>query len=357
MAEDDAARDPVDIVLTYVDGAAPGFQDQYRQIVGREATPCHVRSLGEVRYALRSIHQHASWARDVIFLTQDLGHVPAWLNTNRVRVVTLDEFMPPEALPSFNPFAIQAWAHRIDGLARRFVLWSDDQLALCPTRAEDFFDGHGTPKVPTHAGRSFFMVGARWDRFSRRLANSFLALDAITPSGTRGRGSPWRRLVSHTPVPVEIELWRTFLDALQDQPGFTETVRSHTRDGTESPSRRIVILELWCSWLLALHPSEVSSEGRVSALVRVAKEYFGLVPAHEGHFSVRHDPEWTAASMARLLRRRPRFACLNDEAYRRYADPQGTVWWQQMELEPSALRSLHAALGELFPQPSPYELT
>ncbi len=188
MAEDDAARDPVDIVLTYVDGAAPGFQDQYRQIVGREATPCHVRSLGEVRYALRSIHQHASWARDVIFLTQDLGHVPAWLNTNRVRVVTLDEFMPPEALPSFNPFAIQAWAHRIDGLARRFVLWSDDQLALCPTRAEDFFDGHGTPKVPTHAGRSFFMVGARWDRFSRRLANSFLALDAITPSGTRGRG-------------------------------------------------------------------------------------------------------------------------------------------------------------------------
>ena len=352
----DLFRGPVDIVLTYVDGSAPGFEEEYRAVVGQAPPPCHVRSLGKLRYALRSIHEHAPWVRNTLLIVNDLGHLPPWLNGEAVRPVCLDEFMPEEALPCFNPFAIQAWAHRIVGLARHFVLWSDDQMVLHPTTLGDFFLADGRPRVPLVAASPYTPPEDAGDRFGTRLANGFRALDELLSRDgfTKSGKHP---LASHLPIPVERGLWISFLDDFLEVPAFRDTVFSRCRDGTERTPTRMTVLELWFAWLWAKGKPPFSHRlwgGPIRALRRRV-EGLGLLPATQGSFSVRHDPEWTGTEMERLLRRRPRFACVNDEAYYPHRDPHGVVWEGQMELEPNSLELLLETLEKLFPRRSVFE--
>ena len=72
--------------------------------------------------------------------------------------------MLEEALPCFNPFAIQAWANRIVRLVRHFVLWSDDQMVLHPTTLGDFFLADGRPRVPLVAASPFTPLVDAGDR-------------------------------------------------------------------------------------------------------------------------------------------------------------------------------------------------
>ena len=65
--------------------------------------------------------------------------------------------------------------------------------------------------------------------------------------------------------------------------------------------------------------------------------------------------EWTGAEMERLLRPRPRFACVNDQAHYPHRDPDGVVWEGQMELEPNSHRLLLGTLEELFSRRSAFE--
>lgn len=346
----------IDVLLTYVDGSAPGFTEAYTASLGHPPSPCHVRTLGELRYVLRSIHQHVPWVGNVVLVVKDQGHVPRWLNRDTVRVVTHGEFLPASCSPCFSVFAIQAWSHRIEGIAPRYLLWSDDQLALQPLHVEDFFDDGLVPHARRLACERFFMFGADRDRFTRRLANSYLALDAVTPAGTPGRGARIRTLASHVPTPVSTTLWAEFLEDFQGHAGFLETIHSPSRDGTEDPSIRTTVKELWCSWLLARSSEPPDPAGLIFWSLGKLAERLGLRRAFVGAYSVHHDPRRTRTSLARMLRLRPHVACVNDEAYDRYTDERGNVWHQQMELEPNSQRALLQALESCFPDPSPYEV-
>ena len=57
----------------------------------------------------------------------------------RLRIVSHEEYIPPQYLPTFNSNVIELWLHRIPELAEQFVLFNDDMYLIAPVASEDFF--------------------------------------------------------------------------------------------------------------------------------------------------------------------------------------------------------------------------
>lgn len=120
--------------------------DEYRffagDLVGGSA---RFRDWGLMRYWFRGVCASMPWVRKIHFVTY--GHVPDWLNTAhpKLRVVRHSDFMPPEALPTFNSCAIEMCLDRIPDLAENFIYFNDDMFVLAPLAESDFFED-GLPR-------------------------------------------------------------------------------------------------------------------------------------------------------------------------------------------------------------------
>jgi hypothetical protein len=150
----------IDIVIPWVDGSDPEWRkafDKARQSYGstpensavvaiggsENASEIRYRDWGTLPYVLRGIERFAPWVRRVHLVTW--GHLPPWLDTGnpRLNIVRHGDFIPAEYLPTFSSRPIELNVHRIDGLARRFILFNDDMFLLRPTPGERFFRGKG----------------------------------------------------------------------------------------------------------------------------------------------------------------------------------------------------------------------
>ncbi|MCW2815976.1 MAG: glycosyl transferase, group 1, partial [Nocardioides sp.] len=149
-------RFPVDVVLTWVDGADPawdaaraarlaevGGSALARASSGRARYVDH----GELRYSLRSLHLFAPWVRRIHLVTA--GQVPSWLDTSHPAVSVVDhrEILPADALPTFSSHAIETGLHRVPDLAEHFVYLNDDFLLGRPLRPEALFSPAGLTSV------------------------------------------------------------------------------------------------------------------------------------------------------------------------------------------------------------------
>lgn len=241
------AREPlvtaeIDVVITWVNGADPHWQAMRDQVLAATsdgppvrdaATQARFTSLDELRYALRGVESHMPWVREVVLVTAGEA-LPAWLDTARVRVVTHEQFMSPQALPTLNSHAIEAAMWRIDGLSEHFVYLNDDVLVARPTRPNDFFTPAGDPRLcfttrpvptgPPVAVESAAIIGAR---NARRLL------------AAAGLGEA-NRLIAHTPFAqrrsLHAELAARFAEAMQ------ATEHSRVRSAADIPA---VFLHNW----------------------------------------------------------------------------------------------------------------
>lgn len=133
---------PIDFVVTWVDGGDPAWQAEKRRYTPDGETdtrPERYRDWELLRYWFRGVEQFAPWVRAVHLVTW--GHVPSWLNTHapKLHVVNHADFMPDGTLPTFNSNALEMNLHRIPGLSDQFVYFNDDMLLLRPVRPEDYF--------------------------------------------------------------------------------------------------------------------------------------------------------------------------------------------------------------------------
>ena len=99
--------EPIDIVVTWVDGNDPAWRAEKAKYdkLGTNSTPqgngaCRYRDWSFFRYWFRAIEQYAPWVNMVYFVTW--GHVPEWLNVHspKLKVVRHADFIPSEYLPS-----------------------------------------------------------------------------------------------------------------------------------------------------------------------------------------------------------------------------------------------------------------
>ncbi|MFD7031324.1 stealth family protein [Streptomyces sp. NPDC059917] len=146
-------RFPVDVVYTWVDGDDPEWRRRRREQGGEgyhaeSANPARYLNRDELRYSLRSVAQHAPWARR-IFLVTDRQR-PHWLDADHPRITVVDHreiFDDPAALPTFNSHAIESRLHHIDGLAEHFLYFNDDMFLGRPVTPQDFFLSNGMTRV------------------------------------------------------------------------------------------------------------------------------------------------------------------------------------------------------------------
>ncbi|MBB4925303.1 stealth family protein [Kitasatospora kifunensis] len=146
---------PVDAVVTWVDDGDPLWRGRREARLAKMAEPPatgagaeRFHNRDELRYCLRSIAMYAPWIRHVFLVTD--GQQPEWLKAEHpgLTVVSHRElFADPSVLPVFNSHSIETQLHRIPNLAEHFLYFNDDMFLGRPVRAEQFFQGNGSPLV------------------------------------------------------------------------------------------------------------------------------------------------------------------------------------------------------------------
>lgn len=154
-----SGEEPIDFVVTWVDGNDPAWQRERAEVLGESALNsngngvCRYRDWASFRYWFRAVEEFAPWVRYVHLVTW--GHVPAWLNRGcpKLRIVNHRDFMPAEFLPTYNCNPLELNLFRIPGLSEHFVYFNDDIMLTRPVSREEFF----VTGMPRHTG-----VAAPW---------------------------------------------------------------------------------------------------------------------------------------------------------------------------------------------------
>jgi hypothetical protein len=120
------------------------------------------------KYWFRGVEKYAPWVNKVHLVT--CGHLPEWLNVNhpKLHIVKHSDFMPKEALPTFNSNAIELCMHKIPGLAEQFVAFNDDMHIVKPVKAEDFFKN----KKPVNTMSLLAITPSKKREYCRTLMNN-----------------------------------------------------------------------------------------------------------------------------------------------------------------------------------------
>ena len=152
---------PIDIVITWVDGQDEKLAEQRRKYVEADELKhddvggvTRYASLGEIKWCIASINRFAPWVHRIYIVTdnQDPDVIP-FLEANfpdgyiPVEVVDHKQIFKgyEQFLPTFNSLALETMLWRIPGLSQHFIEMNDDFMFGAPVTPEDFFVSEGVP--------------------------------------------------------------------------------------------------------------------------------------------------------------------------------------------------------------------
>lgn len=140
----------MDIVITYVNGLDPEWQESYASTVGMDTFRSkRYRDWGTLKYLLRGIEKNMPFIRNVFLLVSSQSQVPDWADTSSLKIVLHKDIIPEDHLPLFNSASIEMFLHRIPGLDEEFIYFNDDCFPVAPVSREDFYID-GKPAVWLH---------------------------------------------------------------------------------------------------------------------------------------------------------------------------------------------------------------
>lgn len=324
----DFEQENIDIVYTWVDVTGPGFQEYLQKCLQTEASvasplafsPERFRNNDELRYSLRSVETFAPWVRKIHIITN--GQIPQWLDTTnrRVSIASHDMIFPDKShLPTYNSNAIELQLHRVPGLSRRFLYLNDD----C-------FLGRAI-------SRSHFVTAS---------GGEYIYFEPIPVSSNVQEGSVLTRSYAYTQRIVE-RLWgrkgARFLPAhvpqLYDKEILLHLENLLAKEFRQTSSHRFraqndLVLRILYFFYLLESKEQVGRGHEAKFLEWVSNDYSLLMLEN------RLLKMWRAFFY--LLRRRPRFFCINDDL--------GDVSSDNL-----ILRSLRMFFRVYFPRPSSFE--
>lgn len=169
-----------------------------RQAFGAE----RFRDWNNLHYWFRGVENCCPWANKIFLIVQSKDQLPNWLNLKnpKLRVVTHDEFIPKKLLPTFNPFTIELYFHRIKDLGEQYIYCNDDQFFMSPIKETMFFE-NGRPKQPENRfGWELYRTNSSDGVFYQVLNNNRLLLkDEIKK--LYPTKEPWVYGFTHLPYP------------------------------------------------------------------------------------------------------------------------------------------------------------
>lgn len=180
-------NDPIDFVVTWVDGSDPAWlaeNEKYKIKCGIKEEKdahgkCRYRDWDYFRYWFRAVEKYAPWVNNVYLVT--CGQVPEWLNLNapKLKLINHKDYIPKQYLPTFNSIPIELNLHKIEGLCEHFVYFNDDMLLGRPIEPEDFFR-NGSPNY-TAVAQPLMKSGSN-DMFSHVQFSTMAAVNSAFAS-------------------------------------------------------------------------------------------------------------------------------------------------------------------------------
>ena len=141
----------MDIVITYVDGNDPAWQQDYEKYTNVPVMQKRFRDWGTLKYLLRGVQKNMPFIRNVYLVVSHPSQVPQWADQENLKVVLHKDIIPQEFLPTFNSNTIETHLHRIDGLDEEYLYFNDDLFPVSPCQPEDFFrEGKGVLGFSKH---------------------------------------------------------------------------------------------------------------------------------------------------------------------------------------------------------------
>lgn len=150
----DINTDPIDAVITWVDGNTVSHQRKRAQYMAVSGSTLHENAINphrwgnndEILYCLQSIENFAPWTRKIwIVVDSETPNLSVLSDDLRAKVSFVfhrDIFEDFSAvLPTFNSLAIESMMWRIDGLSERFMYFNDDVFLSAPLLPTDVFRG------------------------------------------------------------------------------------------------------------------------------------------------------------------------------------------------------------------------
>ncbi len=332
-------RAQIDVVYTWVDGAADGFQAAMAQAVATHGafykTAPDALAVGEnrfrdmdlLRYSMRSVEAFFPWARRIFIVTN--GQVPPWLDMDhpRIRMVPHAEIFPDAGvLPSFNSWAIETCLARIPGLSRFFLYLNDDFLFGNQAKEGDFWGASGRLKARFREGPMNTDIDHP-DRQARCMAFACALLNERFGIKRFRRGFP------HVPTLYD----RVVLDWIEAQwPLPIRRTRSHRfRNERDFPLHPVYVHCLAEIYELNAHDPAMG-------------DLIDVLPGNGGAYIPFGDPDCDVKWRTRhYLELRPAYLCINDVA--------GEVG----PIEDDRLHDQHEDimrfLADYFPEAAPWE--
>jgi hypothetical protein len=142
-------KNAIDIVVPYVDSSDKNWQTLFNHYSPKEINEHsngkqRFRNNDLFKYWFRSVEQYAPWINNVFLLVQSASQVPSWMSrSEKLKIITHDQFIPVEYLPLFNSQTIEMFLHKIPGLSERFIYSNDDIYFIGPLKPEDYFTSKG----------------------------------------------------------------------------------------------------------------------------------------------------------------------------------------------------------------------
>lgn len=139
----------VDFVFPYVNPNDKTWQRQYKYCTGQSyEEEARFRDFSLIKYIFRSIDVYAPWINRVVLLVSSMTQVPDFLKKDyyKLQIVTHEEFIPEEYLPTFNSNTIEMFLPNLK-LSEHFIYSNDDFLFINPTEVTDFFSKAGVPYI------------------------------------------------------------------------------------------------------------------------------------------------------------------------------------------------------------------
>lgn len=136
----------IDFVITWVDGndeewikQKNSFLAEQGRITDVDSSKERFRDWGTLKYIFRGIEKFAPWVNSVFLITN--GQVPEWINlqNDKLKLITHDQYIPADCLPTFSSHPIELNLNRIKDLQEQFVLFNDDTFITNHVQPTDFF--------------------------------------------------------------------------------------------------------------------------------------------------------------------------------------------------------------------------
>ena len=177
----------MDIVISYVNGLDPLWQQDYQKASRTPAAAKRYRDWGTLPYLLRGIEKYMPFIDRVFLVVARESQVPDWADRSRLQVVLHSEIIPAPYLPTFNSTTIEMFLYRIPGLSEQFIYFNDDIFPVMDCTPEDFFlNGRPAIGFARHLlhGNLYKQQVHQSDRMARKALGLCPGLTYIRPQHT-----------------------------------------------------------------------------------------------------------------------------------------------------------------------------